>query len=77
MVYNDVMALGLINQLAQYGVPVPNDLTVVGYDDIEFAAMANPALTTVRVPREEAGAGHVLPQRTADGDGPRSGARLN
>ncbi|MBT2566276.1 LacI family DNA-binding transcriptional regulator [Arthrobacter sp. ISL-85] len=56
MVYNDVMALGLINQLAQYGISVPNDLTVIGFDDIEFASMSNPALTTVRIPREQAGA---------------------
>jgi len=56
MVYNDVMALGLIKQLRQYGVSVPTDLSVVGYDDIEFASMSDPPLTTVRIPREEAGA---------------------
>lgn len=56
MVYNDVMALGLVNQLTRYGISVPNDISVVGYDDIEFASMSNPPLTTVRIPREHAGA---------------------
>ncbi|MBF6673047.1 MULTISPECIES: LacI family DNA-binding transcriptional regulator [Glutamicibacter] len=55
MVYNDVMALGLINQLTQFGVNVPENLTVVGYDDIEFSSMSSPALSTVHVPRNDSG----------------------
>ena len=79
MVYNDVMALGLINQLAQYGVSVPNDLSVVGYDDIEFASMSNPALTTVRIPREEAGSlamSYLNALMTATGPAPEPPAQL-
>lgn len=55
MVYNDVMALGLIGRLASYGIEVPRDLSVIGWDDIEFAEMFTPPLTTVRMPREDAG----------------------
>lgn len=55
MAYNDVMALGLVNRLMSYGVDVPAELSVVGWDDIEFAEMFTPALTTVHMPREEAG----------------------
>ena len=55
MAYNDVMALGLVNRLVSYGVDVPGDLSVVGWDDIEFAEMFTPPLTTVHLPREEAG----------------------
>jgi DNA-binding LacI/PurR family transcriptional regulator len=55
MAYNDVMALGLIGRLISYGVDIPRDLSVIGWDDIEFAEMFTPPLTTVRMPREEAG----------------------
>ena len=55
MVYNDVMSLGLLNQLAEYGISVPEDMTVIGFDDIEFASMSSPSLTTVHVPRQKVG----------------------
>jgi LacI family transcriptional regulator len=45
---SDVMAIGLLNGLHGLGVRVPDDVSVVGYDDIEFAAFATPPLTTVR-----------------------------
>ncbi|MBT0773350.1 LacI family DNA-binding transcriptional regulator [Kineosporia sp. J2-2] len=59
VVYNDVMALGLVNQLVAYGVAVPAEISVVGFDDIPIAAMFTPALTTVRIPREQAGGAAV------------------
>jgi LacI family repressor for deo operon, udp, cdd, tsx, nupC, and nupG len=52
---NDEMAIGLIRALAQAGLRVPEDISVAGFDDIEFAAMAIPALTTIRQPRRELG----------------------
>jgi LacI family transcriptional regulator, repressor for deo operon, udp, cdd, tsx, nupC, and nupG len=52
---NDEMAIGLVRTLALAGIRVPQDISVAGFDDIEFAAMANPALTTVRQPRRELG----------------------
>lgn len=51
----DVMALGAMRSLAKAGRSVPGDVAVVGYDDIQLAAYASPALTTVAQDMEEAG----------------------
>jgi DNA-binding LacI/PurR family transcriptional regulator len=45
---NDQMALGLIRALTEAGVPVPQGISVVGFDDVEGAAYFNPPLTTIR-----------------------------
>jgi DNA-binding LacI/PurR family transcriptional regulator len=47
---NDDMAIGLMRALAEAGRRVPEDVSVVGYDDIPVAAYLNPPLTTVRQP---------------------------
>jgi LacI family transcriptional regulator len=52
---NDLVAIGLINELLRCGVKVPQEVAVVGYDDIELAASAAVPLTTVRQPRQELG----------------------
>ena len=52
---NDQMALGLVHGLSERGLKVPDDLAVVGYDDIEYAAAAAVPLTSVRQPREQLG----------------------
>jgi LacI family transcriptional regulator len=52
---NDMMALGAMAELHALGVEVPRDVSVVGFDDIEFAALSQPALTTVCLPRSELG----------------------
>jgi LacI family transcriptional regulator len=52
---NDLLALGLLQSMTQQGLRVPDDLAVVGYDDIEFAAAAAVPLTSVRQPREQLG----------------------
>ncbi len=49
----DVMALGVLQGLADEGIAVPQDLRVVGFDDIEIAEWSRPRLTTIRQPREE------------------------
>jgi len=54
--FNDQMALGVIAGLARLGVPVPGEMSVVGFDDVPMAAMVAPPLTTVGLPTEEAGA---------------------
>jgi DNA-binding LacI/PurR family transcriptional regulator len=51
--FNDVMALGLLRAAIEAGVSVPEQLSVVGSDDIAMAAMAAPALTTVAAPLDE------------------------
>ena len=48
---NDLLALGLLQQMTQHGIRVPDDLAIVGYDDIEFAAAAAVPLTSVMQPR--------------------------
>lgn len=48
---NDTMALGVIRRAAQRGVAVPDELSVVGFDDISTSSKVTPALTTVRVDR--------------------------
>lgn len=49
---NDLLALGLLQHLVQHGVHVPDDVSIVGYDDIEYAAAAAVPLTTVAQPRQ-------------------------
>jgi LacI family transcriptional regulator len=53
---NDVMAIGVLATLRERGVPVPSEISVVGFDDIPMAADVSPALTTVRLPMSEIGA---------------------
>lgn len=52
---NDLVALGLLQQATRAGLAVPDDLAIVGYDDIEFAAAAAVPLTSVRQSRHELG----------------------
>jgi DNA-binding LacI/PurR family transcriptional regulator len=62
--YNDVIAIGLMHRLHGYGMRVPEDISVVGFDDILLARMSYPPLTTVRFPRAEAG--HLAVDRILD-----------
>src|SRR5437660_12715887 len=48
--YNDIAAIGAIWAFHEAGLHVPQDISVVGFDDIPGAAYANPGLTTVRQP---------------------------
>lgn len=48
--YNDLMAIGLIQALAAYGVDVPREVSVVGFDNVYAAELVTPALTTVAAP---------------------------
>ncbi|MDR7252884.1 LacI family transcriptional regulator [Nocardioides sp. BE266] len=52
---NDLLALGLLQQLSTAGLAVPGDLAIVGYDDIDYAGAAAVPLTSVRQPRQELG----------------------
>jgi LacI family transcriptional regulator len=53
--YDDVVALGMMDALRGRGLRVPDDIAIVGFDDIPFAGIANPRLTTVAQPSEEIG----------------------
>jgi LacI family transcriptional regulator len=52
---NDLVALGLLQEMTRQQVRVPEDLAIVGYDDIQFAAAAAVPLSSVRQPREQLG----------------------
>lgn len=53
--FNDLSAIGAIGALRAKGLSVPEDVSVVGFDDIQSAAFQNPALTTVRQPLRKMG----------------------
>lgn len=53
--FNDISALGAIRALREAGKRVPEDVSVVGFDDIQSAAFQNPGLTTIRQPLREMG----------------------
>ena len=53
--FNDISAMGAIRAFREAGLRVPEDVSVVGFDDIQSAAYQNPGLTTVRQPLREMG----------------------
>lgn len=53
--FNDIAAIGAIRALREAGARIPEDVSVVGFDDIQSAAYHNPSLTTVRQPLREMG----------------------
>jgi LacI family transcriptional regulator, galactose operon repressor len=55
LAFNDNLAIGTIQAARVRGVRVPEDLSVVGFDDVELATIVSPALTTVRQPLAEMG----------------------
>jgi DNA-binding LacI/PurR family transcriptional regulator len=68
--YNDISALGAMAALREAGRRVPEDVSVMGFDDIEFASIAYPSLTTIRQPLREMGAtaAEVLIHKIASND---------
>ena len=62
---NDLMAIGAMDAARDTGLSIPDDLALVGYDDIEAATLVSPPLTTVVNPAYEAGqaAGRLLLDR--------------
>ena len=53
--FNDEMAIGVLHAARQHGLRVPDDVSVIGFDDIRFAQYSDPPLTTVRQPMRELG----------------------
>jgi LacI family transcriptional regulator len=66
---NDVLAVGALRRARELGIAIPDDVSIIGFDDIELAQVAYPALTTVHVPHREMGrrAGQALAQRLRNG----------
>jgi LacI family transcriptional regulator len=55
---NDFMAVGVLRELREQGLRVPQDVSVTGFDNIRLAEFASPPLTTVHIPRERIG--HIM-----------------
>ena len=53
--YNDMIAIGLMNACREQGIRIPDDLSVVGFDNIDQAGQYHPSLTTVHQPKLEMG----------------------
>jgi LacI family transcriptional regulator len=70
--FNDISAIGAIRALRDAGLCVPQDVSVVGFDDIQSAAYSTPSLTTVRQPLAEMGqrGAQVLLERIAHRETP-------
>ncbi|MGN9787970.1 LacI family DNA-binding transcriptional regulator [Nonomuraea sp. ZG12] len=52
---NDMVAVGVLRDLEKRGIAAPGEMSVVGYDDVEFAALLSPALTSIRMPKQQLG----------------------
>ncbi|HEY0460452.1 MAG TPA: LacI family DNA-binding transcriptional regulator [Pyrinomonadaceae bacterium] len=55
VVANDLMALGAMQEFKSAGLSLPQDISIIGFDDITFASLSDPPLTTVCSPRVEIG----------------------
>lgn len=53
--YNDMVGLGLMSRFTARGIKVPDDISVIGFDDVPAAALVTPALTTVSQPKDQCG----------------------
>lgn len=54
-VASDTMAYGALQAITETGLTVPDDIAIIGFDDLEFSSLTNPPLTTIRQPRYEIG----------------------
>ena len=54
-VASDAMAYGALQAISEAGLIVPDDIGIIGFDDLEFSNLTNPALTTIRQPRYQMG----------------------
>ncbi|MEF3303070.1 LacI family DNA-binding transcriptional regulator [Paenibacillus sp. GYB003] len=75
---NDMTAFGVINELSAQGLNVPNDMSVMGFDGIDFGAMMTPPLTSVLQPTYEMGrlACNMLLDLLGDAKRPETGVVL-
>lgn len=52
---NDTIAIGAMKALKEFNIKIPNDVSIIGFDDIPFSAISSPALTTMNVPKKMMG----------------------
>jgi LacI family transcriptional regulator len=67
---NDLLALGCYDVFAEHGVRCPEEISVIGFNDMPFAARFQPPLTTIHIPHYEIGksAAQLMLERLQDGD---------
>jgi LacI family transcriptional regulator, galactose operon repressor len=75
---NDLLALGCLDVFAERGRRCPEEISVVGFNDMPFAARFQPPLTTIHIPHYEIGkaAGELMLERLQEGDSPPREVRL-
>ena len=75
---NDLLALGCYDVFAERGVRCPEEISVIGFNDMPFAARFQPPLTTIHIPHYEIGqaAAQLMLERLRDGDSPPREIRL-
>lgn len=75
--HSDVMAIGAMRQAKRLGFRIPKDISIIGFDNIQFAEVCDPALTTVSQPRYEIGRQAMLVLlNILKGNEVRAGSRL-
>jgi len=52
---NDVLAVGALRAFNEAGYSIPDDVSIIGFDDLAFSSFSNPPLTTIHVPKQEIG----------------------
>lgn len=52
---NDIIGLGAMKALMEYGIKIPNDVSIIGFDDLPFCKISTPGLTSIHVNKEEMG----------------------
>ncbi len=69
---NDTIAIGAIKAIREAGYSIPEDISIIGFDDIPFSATTMPALTTMRISRSAMGemAVNILRRRMKHPDYP-------
>lgn len=77
--YNDLMALGFCHQVTQAGLRIPDQVSVIGFDNIADATLVQPPLTTIAAPQVSIGSaaiGYLLGRRRPAGTDDRESVRL-
>lgn len=75
--FNDVLAFGAMRALREHGVRVPDDVAVVGWDDVEEAAYSNPSLTSVSPDKQMIAESAVLALMAQIADGSATAAEIS
>jgi DNA-binding LacI/PurR family transcriptional regulator len=53
--FNDIIALGAIKAMKEYGIAIPEQISIVGFDDMPFCEISSPRLTTLKVHKQYIG----------------------